>query len=35
MGRALAALSKLSPASARGLVQLADQPMLQKLIGMR
>ena len=35
MGRALAALSKLSPASARGLVQLADQPMLQRLIGIR
>ncbi len=34
MGRALEALSKLSPANARRLVVLADQPMLQKLVGM-
>ena len=35
MARALEALSKLSPASARRLVGLADQPVLQKLIGVR
>lgn len=33
MARALAALSKLPPAAARRLVGLADQPVLQKLIG--
>lgn len=35
MARALEALSKLSPAAARRLVALADQPVLQKLIGVR
>jgi DNA-binding transcriptional regulator GbsR (MarR family) len=35
MGRALTALSRLTPASARRLVALADQPVLQKLIGVR
>jgi DNA-binding transcriptional regulator GbsR (MarR family) len=33
MARALTALAKLPPASARRLVGLADQPVLQKLIG--
>jgi len=35
MARALDALSKLPPAAARRLVALADQPVLQKLIGVR
>jgi DNA-binding transcriptional regulator GbsR (MarR family) len=35
MARALEALSKLPPAAARRLVALADQPVLQKLIGVR
>jgi DNA-binding transcriptional regulator GbsR (MarR family) len=35
MSRALEALSKLPPAAARRLVALADQPVLQKLIGVR
>lgn len=35
MSRALEALSNLPPASARRLVGLADQPVLQKLIGIR
>jgi len=35
MARALDALSKLPPASARRLVALADQPVLQKMIGIR
>jgi DNA-binding transcriptional regulator GbsR (MarR family) len=35
IGRALDSLSRLSPAAARRLVSLADQPMLQKLIGTR
>ena len=33
--RALEALAKLPPAAARRLVGLADQPVLQKLIGVR
>lgn len=35
MARALDALSKLPPTAARRLVALADQPVLQKLIGVR
>jgi ubiquinone biosynthesis protein UbiJ len=35
MAGALDALSRLSPSAARRLVGLADQPVLQKLIGMR
>ena len=35
MARALEALSKLPPTAARRLVALADQPVLQKLIGVR
>jgi len=35
MTRALEALSKLPPTAARRLVALADQPVLQKLIGVR
>lgn len=35
MARALEALSKLPPAAARRLVSLADQPVLQRLIGLR
>lgn len=35
MTRALEALSRLPPAAARRLVALADQPVLQKLIGVR
>lgn len=35
MARALAALGKLTPDAARRLIGLADQPMLQKLIGLR
>jgi ubiquinone biosynthesis protein UbiJ len=35
IGKALASLSRLSPTSARRLVRLADQPVLQKLIGAR
>ena len=35
MSRALDALSRLTPAAARRLVSLADQPVLQKLIGLR
>ena len=35
MTRALEALSKLPPAAARRLVALADQPVLQRLIGVR
>lgn len=35
MARALDALSKLPPPAARRLVALADQPVLQKLIGVR
>ena len=33
--RAITALSSLQPAAARRLIALADQPVLQKLIGMR
>ena len=35
MVRAITALSSLQPAAARRLIALADQPVLQKLIGMR
>jgi len=35
MVRAISALSSLQPAAARRLIALADQPVLQKLIGMR
>ncbi len=35
MARALDALAKLPPAAARRLIGLADQPVLQKLIGVR
>lgn len=35
MARALEALARLSPSSARKLIGLADQPVLQKLIGVR
>jgi len=35
MARALDALARLSPSAARRLVSLADQPVLQKLIGVR
>jgi ubiquinone biosynthesis protein UbiJ len=35
IGRALDSLSRLSPGAARRLVSLADQPVLQKLIGGR
>jgi DNA-binding transcriptional regulator GbsR (MarR family) len=35
MARALDALAKLPPAAARRLIALADQPVLQKLIGVR
>ncbi|HET9416654.1 MAG TPA: hypothetical protein VFP30_03855 [Candidatus Limnocylindria bacterium] len=35
MARALDALSKLPPAATRRLIALADQPVLQKLIGVR
>jgi DNA-binding transcriptional regulator GbsR (MarR family) len=35
MARALEALAKLPPSSARKLIGLADQPVLQKLIGVR
>jgi DNA-binding transcriptional regulator GbsR (MarR family) len=35
MARALEALAKLPPTSARKLIGLADQPVLQKLIGVR
>jgi DNA-binding transcriptional regulator GbsR (MarR family) len=35
IGRALRSLSRLSPAAARRLIGLADQPVLQKLIGAR
>ena len=35
LGRALEALAKLPPSAARRLIGLADQPVLQKLIGMR
>lgn len=35
MARALDALARLSPSAARRLVSLADQPVLQKLIGAR
>ena len=35
MARALEALAKLPPSAARRLVALADQPVLQKLIGVR
>lgn len=35
MARALEALSKLTPPAARRLVALADQPVLQRLIGVR
>ncbi|HEX5041148.1 MAG TPA: hypothetical protein VFW95_13595 [Candidatus Limnocylindria bacterium] len=35
MVRAITALSSLQPAAARRLIGLADQPVLQKLIGMR
>lgn len=35
MARALAALGRLTPDAARRLIGLADQPMLQKLIGLR
>jgi hypothetical protein len=34
MARALEALSKLPPPAARRLVALADQPVLQRLIGL-
>ena len=35
IGRALEALAKLPPSAARRLIGLADQPVLQKLIGIR
>jgi DNA-binding transcriptional regulator GbsR (MarR family) len=35
LGRALDAVAKLTPAAARRLIGLADQPVLQKLIGLR
>ena len=35
MARALDALGKLPPAATRRLIALADQPVLQKLIGVR
>jgi len=35
MARALDALARLSPSATRRLVSLADQPVLQKLIGVR
>jgi len=35
IARALEAMGKLSPAAARRLIGLADQPVLQKLIGLR
>jgi DNA-binding transcriptional regulator GbsR (MarR family) len=35
LGRALEALSRLPPSAARRLIALADQPVLQKLIGIR
>lgn len=35
IGRALRSLSRLTPSAAQKLVRLADQPMLQKLIGTR
>ncbi|CAN5128742.1 hypothetical protein BH23CHL9_BH23CHL9_03570 [soil metagenome] len=35
LARALSALAKLPPSAARRLVSLADQPVLQKLIGVR
>ena len=35
IGKALDSLSRLSPTAARRLVKLADQPVLQKLIGAR
>jgi hypothetical protein len=35
MVRALESLAKLPPAAARRLIALADQPVLQRLIGIR